>query len=49
MPDVVKTIEETVAVKLAKIQAKKAPHHGTRWMADTHDETTVAKSKSKSE
>jgi hypothetical protein len=45
-PDVVRSIEETAAVKLAKTRAKKAARDGARRMADTHDEATAAKIKS---
>jgi hypothetical protein len=41
-PDVVRSIEETVAVK----QAKRAARDGGRRMSDTHDEATLGKIKS---
>ena len=45
-PDVVRSIEETAAVKLAKTQAKKAARDGACRMADTRDEATLGKIKS---
>ena len=42
-PDVVRSIEETAAVKLAKTQAKKVARDGGRRMADTRDEATLGK------
>ena len=45
-PGVVRSIEETAAVKLAKTQAKKAARDGGPRMAGTRDEATLGKIKS---